>query len=57
MSDVQVVSLLIAIVVICLKGDIFISHIELNGSKESFKFKICAKQKNGSPDKKNRSQN
>ncbi len=57
MSDVQMISVLIAFVVIinCLKGDIFISDIELKGSKESFKFKIRTKQKNGSPRKKNRS--
>ncbi len=49
MSDVQMISVLITFIVICLKGDIFISDIELRGSKDSFKFKIRTKQKNGLP--------
>ncbi len=55
MSDVQMISILITFIVICLKGDIFISDIELRGSKDSFKFKIRTKQKNGLPSKKHRS--
>ncbi|OON99681.1 MAG: hypothetical protein ATN35_11390 [Epulopiscium sp. Nele67-Bin004] len=49
MSDVQMISILITFIIICLKGDIFISDIELRGSKDSFKFKIRTKQKNGLP--------
>ncbi len=56
MSDVQMISVLIAFVVICFKKtDIFISDIELKGSRKSFKFKIRTKQKNGSPNKSDRS--
>ncbi len=55
MSDVQMISVLITIVVIYLKTDIFISDIEIEGSKKSFKFNIRAKQKNGSPHKNDRS--
>ncbi len=56
MSDVQMISVLIAFVVICFKkSDTFISIFEIKASAKSFKVKISTKQKNGSPRKNDRS--